>query len=288
MQSMTGYGKGIIERDNIKVTVELRAVNHRYLDLSFKFNKNYVDYIEVIRKTLNVKLKRGHIDVYLDIQNNQENIEINFNEQLLKAYVSAGEKLSKLGIVNDLTSSVLIKMPEVVTIEQDENKNLLNAIIEEATSAAADALTQMRKTEGEMLEQEISKILTESKSFVNNISELAPSVKTTYKERIEALVKGYLEGAEIDESRLLTEVALYADKSNIDEEITRLEGHISHFEEIIKGNGEVGKKIDFLLQECNREINTIGSKCNNMIITKNVLLLKNNIEKIREQIQNVE
>lgn len=287
---MTGYGKGIAEKENVKVTVELKAVNHRFLDLAFKIPKTYNGYSEIMRPIISCGIKRGHIDVFLEVIDNRKGqYEVEVNKDLASAYISAASALSGLGAVDDLSVSTLLKLPEIVAIKQiEKDEDILLACISKATAIAVGELNIMRSAEGAQLGTKIKDMLTECKSHLAGIEKIAPTVATIYAQRLETLVKEYTSNIEVEENRLLTEVALYADKSNIDEEITRLKSHFIHLDKIIEGNKEAGRQLDFLVQECNREINTIGSKSSNMDITKLVLLLKNDIEKIREQAQNVE
>jgi len=287
---MTGYGKGIAEKDGITVTIELRAVNHRFLDLSFKMPKSYVGLQEILRSQLSSTIKRGHIDIFLEIKDNREGaFAIELNKELAKTYIATSKQLHSLGVADDLTASILLRLPDVVKVSQtDANEQELATCVEQACAIAADELNAMRRQEGEKLKGNIKHMLTQAKKLLSKIKSIAPTVPTIYAKKLEELIKQYTESIEVDDARLMTEVAIYADKCSIDEEITRLDSHFAHLDKLLKNGKEAGRQLDFLVQECNREVNTIGSKSNNLEITKNVLLMKNEIEKIREQAQNVE
>lgn len=287
---MTGYGKGIAEKDGIKATIELRAVNHRFLDLSFKIPKAYVSYQDAIRQQISNSIKRGHIDIYLEVKDNREAAcKIELNKSLANAYINASVELEKLGIVNDLSASLLLRMPDIVSITQnnEEDATLATCIVLACREAIAE-LNKMRSQEGEKLKGNICDMLEQTKIHLDKVKAIAPIVPTLYAERLEAVIKQYTENIQIDAGRLMTEVALYADKVSIDEEIERLQSHLQQLDTILNNDKEAGRQLDFLVQECNREVNTIGSKSSNLEITKSALLIKNEIEKIREQAQNVE
>ena len=252
--SMTGYGKGVAEKDLRKITVEIKTVNHRFLDLLFKFPRNFQFAETPARAMISGALKRGHADVYLNYEDNRVSEGVNLNEELAAGYKKLGERFSALGITDDLTASALIKVPEMVrqTELEDDEETLLKLISEAAEEALSNLLT-MRKAEGERLADDIRSKLDGIAEAVNEIKKRAPEVA-----------------------------------ANIDEELTRLTSHIANYREILDEGGAVGKKLDFLTQEANREVNTIGSKCNDLQITRLVLQLKNEIEMVREQIQNLE
>ncbi len=290
MLSMTGYGKGIAEKGDIKVTVELRAVNHRFLDLSFKLPKAYTSYQDIIRRQISSTIRRGHIDIYLDVKDNREATgKIELNKSLACSYIGVATELEKLGVANDLSASLLLRVPDMISIAQTDDKDdMLSACITLACNKAIAGLNKMRLLEGEKLKSNIFNMLELTKTQLDRIIAIAPTVPTLYAERLESTIKQYTENIQIDTARLMTEVALYADKVSIDEEIERLQSHFQQLDTILCDGKEAGRQLDFLVQECNREVNTIGSKSSNLEITKCVLLIKNEIEKIREQAQNVE
>ena len=289
MYSMTGYGKGIAEKSERKITVEIKTVNHRFSDFTFKMPRNFQFAEGALRTLLSAKIKRGHADIYLTYEDNRVNASVALNEGLAIAYTDIAAKLDEIGFSNDLTAHAIIRIPDMVkTSALEEDEELLLELVKEATGQALDNLLAMRKAEGARLVEDVKKKLNDIEEAVETIAKRAPEVSEEYREKLTERVKEALDATEIDEGRIALEVAVFIDRANVDEEITRLRGHIAHYRDIFNEGGAVGKKLDFLTQEANRETNTIGSKCNDMQITKLVLFLKNQIEMIREQIQNLE
>jgi uncharacterized protein (TIGR00255 family) len=291
MYSMTGYGRGEFSDGGLQVIAEIKTVNNRYLDASIKCPKIFLAYEEVIRGVIREKLTRGHADVYISFTDKRDREKsLYLDEAAAKAYVAAAERLKVLfpEIQNDFTISSLMRQADV--LKQEENSGADEQMISALMSAlkiALDNLNEMRKREGQKLADDMLSRVGVIEGLVKKVAERAPLVAQNYKAKLQEKVKNYLEGVNPDEGRLLTEVALFADKSNIDEELTRLNSHIAQFREICKEQ-LVGRKLDFLVQEFNRETNTICSKSNDIAITKYGLDLKNEIEKVREQVQNVE
>lgn len=289
MNSMTGYGKGVAEKDGIKVTAELKSVNHRFLDLSFKLPGMYRFAEGIVRAVISSRFSRGHIDVFLNVEDAREGGGAVLNERLAADYLKIGKRLGEMGYVNDITAAVAVRVPDMVeTALPDENDETLSAAIAEAAEKAAKALASMRFSEGNRLEADIKEKVASMRAVVREIELRAPDVVTEHRLKLEERVREALAGAEVDEARLLNEVAVYADRVAVDEEITRLKSHIENYFEIMAAEGPKGKKLDFLTQEAGREVNTIGSKCNDLYITKRVLTLKNIVETVREQVQNIE
>ncbi len=289
MYSMTGYGKGVAEKDQRKITVEIKTVNHRFSDFTFKMPRNFQFAEGAVRALLNAGIKRGHADVYLTYEDSRVVSTVALNVALAEGYKQIGEELASLGYQNNLSAESLIRIPDMVkTTALEEDEELLLSLVKEATEKALANLLQMRLNEGERLVADIKLKLQDVATAVEEIALRAPEVASEYREKLTARVKEALESSEIDEGRIALEVAVFIDRANVDEEITRLRGHLAHYQDIFREGGAVGKKLDFLTQEANRETNTIGSKCNDMYITKRVLFLKNQIEMIREQIQNLE
>ena len=289
MYSMTGYGKGIAERSERKITVEIKTVNHRFSDFTFKMPRNFQFAEGALRTLLSAKIKRGHADIYLTYEDNRVNASVALNEGLAIAYKDIAAKLEEIGFSNDLTAQAIIRIPDMVkTSALEEDEELLLELVKEAAGQALENLLAMRKAEGARLVEDVKKKLNDIEEAVETIAKRAPEVSEEYREKLTERVKEALDATEIDEGRIALEVAVFIDRANVDEEITRLRGHIAHYRDIFNEGGAVGKKLDFLTQEANRETNTIGSKCNDMQITKLVLFLKNQIEMIREQIQNLE
>lgn len=290
MRSMTGFGKGIAESDARCVTVELRAVNHRFLDISTKLPRLLICCEDAVKKIISKNLSRGHVDVYITYEDKRfGKSKIKVDEVLAAKYLDIANSLAKLGFENDMSVTDVLRLPDVLTIsgEEDDETEIIR-LAAEATEKACEKLCLMRKTEGEMLKKDFKIKLAELEKLTNEIAMRAPEVADTYSVKLKARIEDALNSVEIDETRLLNEVAFFIDKANIDEELTRLKGHIAHFGAIIEENGSIGKKLDFLVQEINREINTTGSKSNDLFITERVLTAKNVTEMIREQVQNVE
>ena len=290
MNSMTGYGKGIAERDGRKVTIEFKSVNHRFLDILFKLPRNFQFVEDALRKLIGERITRGHVEVYLSYEDNRENkTTISINEELAKAYLDARTTLVKMGYDDNLGVAELLKIPDIVKqTATEDDEEIIRTLVVEAGELALDGLIAMRRTEGKKLIEDLKNKLTVIESEVQAIATRAPLVASAYREKLIARVSEALQGSEIDEQRIAQEVTFFIDKSNIDEELTRLRGHIAHYAEIMAVDEPIGKKLDFLTQETNREVNTIGSKSNDAIITKSVLFLKNQVEMVREQVQNLE
>ena len=291
MLSMTGYGRGEYKEGGIELTVEIKTVNNRYLDVAVKSPRIFIAFEEVIRSTVREKLTRGHADVFITLSDKREKQRtLYLDEGTAKAYADAARRVHTLfpDAENDFSVTSILRYPDVIKAEEanSADEECLNALTT-ALNIALDKLNSMRRVEGEKLSADMLKRVKTIEGQVEKIEERAPLVAENYREKLEAKMKKLLDGVEIDEGRILTEVALFSDKSNIDEELTRLHSHISQFREICKET-LVGRKLDFLIQEFNRETNTICSKSNDLTITKLGLELKNEIEKIREQVQNVE
>lgn len=288
--SMTGYGKGIAEENGLKITVELKSVNHRFLDLNIKLPKVFSFGEDIIRKALQANIGRGHIDVYVNYEDNrQDKCSLNIDYDLAKQYIDVAKQLEeKFGVQNNLYVNELLRIPEVVTqVANDEDEQKLAELLNSACMAAIENINEMRLTEGEALIKDLLGKIQGIKDVLPEIQRLSPVTLDEYRQKLLERVQEYLKEVPVDEVKLINEVAFYSDKFCTDEEITRLYTHISHFENIVKEGGAVGKKLDFIVQEMNRESNTIGSKCNNAEITKYVVFLKSEIEKIREQVQNL-
>ena len=291
MLSMTGYGKGEYIEGGLELTVEIKTVNNRYLDVSVKAPRIFAAYEDVVRTTVRKKLTRGHADVFVSVKDKRERATaLSVDFALAKAYISAAQalKAENPDLPDDVTLSSVLRYPDV--LKQEDTPSLdeeLTKALDVALNIALDKLNEMRAVEGQKLKEDMLARVATIENLVTEISARAPQIAQEYREKLTAKVKEYLDGAQIDESRLLTEVAVFTDKSNIDEELTRLRSHIEQFRSIAE-EGIVGRKLDFLVQEFNREANTTCSKSNDVTITRAGLALKNEIEKIREQVQNLE
>jgi len=289
MYSMTGFGKAEY-KNGYELTVEIKTVNNRFLDIIPKYPKSFIAFDDLIRKTVQSKLTRGRVEIFFTFSDMRDiEKELSVDLPLAKAYYSASQKISDfIGKQNDLEVSSIMRMPDVISQFANEiDEQEIAKIIVEVLSTALDNLNYMRKAEGEKLKADLSARMDEIERLVNLVKDRAPLIAESYRKKIEERVKTVLSGVELDQSRLLQEVAIFADKSNIDEELTRLNSHITQFRDILKTEN-AGIKLDFLVQEFNREVNTVCSKSNDIDITNNALLLKCEIEKIREQIQNIE
>lgn len=291
MYSMTGYGRGEYRQGGLEVTAEIKTVNNRYLDMSVKCPRVFNACEEIIRSIVREKLTRGHADIYISVTDKREKAKsLYLDMQTARAYVESAKAIHEAfpELKDDFTVCSLMRQSDVLKVEEASGADdeLIGAM-KSALSAALDKLNAMRETEGKKLADDMLSRVNTIAGIVNKISERAPLVAEDYKKRLEEKMRLYTESVSPDESRLLTEVAVFADKSNIDEELTRLGSHIAQFGEIAKER-LVGRKLDFLVQEFNRESNTVCSKSNDIVITKLGLQLKNEIEKIREQVQNVE
>ncbi len=291
MKSMTGYGKGISSHDGRELTVELKSVNHRFLDISLRLPRTLNCIEDPIRKILNTRLSRGHVDVFINYSNTRADSKtVRVDIPLAEAYVAAARSIpAHLGLEDDLTIVSVLKLPDVTEIvPASEDTDALIALAEEATDLAVDELEKMRSLEGERLSAALSQGLSTMESYRRQIMERAPFVVEDYRRKLTERIEQIVSDTEVDRARLATEIALFADRSCIDEEIVRLGSHFVQFRTSLSLKEPIGRKMDFIIQEMNRECNTIGSKANDADLTNIVLLCKAEIEKLREQIQNVE
>ena len=290
MRSMTGCGTGRIQRNGWEVTVELKTVNHRFLDLSMRLPRN-ISFLEpLMRSILSEDLKRGHVDIYITVRNTESSsVNISLDPDLAAQYWKAGEEMSAgTGAENDLTVSRLMSMEGVITLtEKEMDEETVAALCTEAAEIALKQLVSMRENEGANLKADILNHLEKVSVLREAIQERAPNVVSEYRKKLENRI-GSLLAEQVDPQRLAQEVALMADRCAIDEELIRLNSHVLQMRQYLEAEGETGKKMDFLIQEMNREANTIGSKAQDGEIARRIVDLKSEIEKLREQIQNVE
>lgn len=290
MHSMTGCGSGKVQRNGWEVTVDLKTVNHRFLDIGMRLPRNLAFLEQTIRDSLGRKISRGHADVFLTVKRTDASaVEVECDFDLAARYLDAATQIAyKTGTDNDLTVSRLMKMEGVLTLnEREMDEELVSSICAEATEAAAAQLVQMREREGSHLKEDLKLHLDAADELRGQILNRAPLVVEEYREKLEARLKNLLTDA-VEPQRLAQEVAIMADRCAIDEELARLDSHIRQMRKYLDSDGEIGKKMDFLIQEMNREANTIGSKASDASIAQHVVDLKSEIEKLREQIQNVE
>lgn len=291
MYSMTGFGKGTFALDGRELTVELKSVNNRFLDISMRLPRVLSPLEDTFRHALQDRLSRGHVDVYVNYRNQREDAKsVRVDTQLLGAYLTCARTAAReLSITDDLTLSKALTLPDVTEIvPAEEDQEALQQLGKTAVELAIDALLAMRRGEGSRLKKDLTARMDTMEGYAAAIEKRAPGVAEDYRVRLTERVNEMLGETEVDRSRLATEIALFADKAAIDEEIVRLKSHLLHFRELLEAEEPVGRKMDFLIQEMNRECNTIGSKANDAALTDLVLLCKAEIEKLREQIQNIE
>lgn len=292
IKSMTGFGRGEFTKDDKKVIVEIKSVNHRYLDTNVRLPRKLNFLENYIRNLVKEALSRGKVDVFINYEDHsEERASIEYNETLAKEYYHYFTKISQdFGIENDICVSHLTRYPDVLKLveQEEENDSLLKEILTEAMNLALEKIIAAREKEGELLKKDLIEKLNNVFSGVQTVKAYSPDIVRSYKEKLEARIQDLVELPDLDESRLALEVAVFADKACIDEEVVRLESHITHMKDALDSTKPIGRKLDFLAQEMNRESNTILSKANAIQISNVGLELKTEVEKIREQIQNIE
>ncbi|HKL98744.1 MAG TPA: YicC/YloC family endoribonuclease [Mobilitalea sp.] len=291
LKSMTGFGRNEIALVDRKITVEMKAVNHRYCDISIKMPKKLSFFEAGIRNVLKQYIGRGKIDVFINYEDYTENnVCVKYNSELAREYLTNLDKMSKdFGIENDVRVSALSRYPEVFTLEeQTVDEKELWEMVEEAVKGAASRFVETRIAEGENLKKDIIDKLDGMLSLVDYIETRSPEIVSEYRKKLMAKVTDLLGDTKVEESILVTEVTIFADKICVDEETVRLKSHINNMKLALNESENVGRKLDFIAQEMNREANTILSKANDLEVTNKAIDLKTEIEKIREQIQNIE
>lgn len=290
IKSMTGYGKANISKNLREYQVEVKSVNHRYLDVSVKMPRSLSYLEEEIKKAVSAKVTRGKVDVFITFNNNSlEGREIKINTEIARMYIKELRDLAESeGIVADIPVTEISKLPDVLTIQNNQDDETIKNELLEVTNKAIENLVGMRQVEGEKIAQDLLARIQDIEEKVKKISSLSTGLIDEYVVKLNTRIKELLQNQEIDEARLAQEVVIYADKCSIEEEVTRLNSHIYQFRELLNTNEAVGKKLDFMIQEMNRETNTIGSKANNLEITNEVINMKTQLENIREQVQNIE
>ena len=291
LKSMTGYGRAVLEAEGMELTFELKSVNNRYLDTSVRLPRAFGYLEEKIKKEIANHTTRGKVDAYLTINIIEDRLtKVTVNYPLFESYLAVfNEVKEKYGLRDDTAVSTVMKIPDVVgTKSEEENQEKMIALLQRVMESAFENYDKMRETEGRKLYEDMSDKLDRIEELRLEIARLSPQSVKAYEQRLRTRIEELLENTNYDENRVVTEVAIYADKVAVDEEITRLESHLEQFRGIMKANAPAGRKLDFLTQEINREVNTIGSKCAELEITKLVVEAKSEIEKIREQIQNIE
>ncbi len=291
IKSMTGYGRAEQLFDSYKINVEIKSVNNRYLDVNTKVYKQYSFIEEVVRECVSSALSRGKVDIFVQIETvGEEEIVVSLNDGVVKGYREAMEKISDVANVpDDIAVSSFLRLPDVFVIEkQEKDKDKISKDAKEVIEKAIRDLSDNRQREGERLKNFFDSCIVNIKEILSVIKERSPQTVDEYKQKMKERIEDILSGVEVDESRLLTEVGIFADKVNITEEIIRFESHLKEYAHLLMSDVAIGRKLDFIIQELNREANTMGSKCNDYIISKSVVELKSEIEKLREQVQNIE
>ena len=292
IRSMTGFGHGEVSNDkNQKVTVEMKSVNHRYCDISLKLPKKLAMFEANIRNIMKEYASRGKIDIYVSYEDLSETaVSLHYNQAMAEEYMQVFKKMQEdFNIETKITAEALAKYPEVVTIEEvQQDEEVWWELLEAALRQAAEKFVETRTIEGANLKRDLLGKLDQMAADVAFIEERSPQIIAEYRSKLEEKVKEFLEDSTIEENRIAAEVTLYADKIAVDEEIVRLQSHISSMTDVFESDESIGRKLDFMAQEMNREANTILSKSSDVDLADHAIELKTNVEKVREQIQNIE
>ena len=292
IRSMTGFGHGEVSNDkNQKVTVEMKSVNHRYCDISLKLPKKLAMFEANIRNIMKEYASRGKMDIYVSYEDLSETaVSLHYNQAMAEEYMQVFKKMQEdFNIETKITAEALAKYPEVVTIEEvQQDEEVWWELLEAALRQAAEKFVETRTIEGANLKRDLLGKLDQMAADVAFIEERSPQIIAEYRSKLEEKVKEFLEDSTIEENRIAAEVTLYADKIAVDEEIVRLQSHISSMTDVLESDESIGRKLDFMAQEMNREANTILSKSSDVDLADHAIELKTNVEKVREQIQNIE
>ena len=292
IRSMTGFGHGEVSNDkNQKVTVEMKSVNHRYCDISLKLPKKLAMFEANIRNIMKEYASRGKIDIYVSYEDLSETaVSLHYNQAMAEEYMQVFKKMQEdFNIETKITAEALAKYPEVVTIEEvQQDEEVWWELLEAALRQAAEKFVETRTIEGANLKRDLLGKLDQMAADVTFIEERSPQIIAEYRSKLEEKVKEFLEDSTIEENRIAAEVTLYADKIAVDEEIVRLQSHISSMTDVLESDESIGRKLDFMAQEMNREANTILSKSSDVDLADHSIELNTNVEKVREQIQNIE
>lgn len=291
LKSMTGYGRGEVTLHGRSFVVEVRSVNNRYLDCNIRLPRPYAQAEDRIQQAVKAAISRGKVDLFITVENSDaEAVTVKVNEEMVSGYVTALRTMAeKYGLAGEVSIDLIAKLPDVLKVEKaPEDMDELTGDLLEAVNAALADFTGMREREGEKLCADLSGRLDTLEAYVARVEARSPETVAAYRERLTARIQEVLADRQLDEGRILTEAAIFADKVAVAEETVRLRSHISQFRGMIEGSQPIGRKLDFLIQEMNRETNTIGSKCNDLALSTIVVDMKAEIEKLREQVQNVE
>ena len=291
IKSMTGFGRGKYENDGREYSVEIKSVNNRYTDISIKIPRNISFLEEKVRKTISNYISRGKVDIFINFENNSDKgKKIRINKEIAKQYIEALRNLqSETDIIDNINVIDIAKMPEVLNVKvEDDEEDLLWQEVQECLNNAITGLLMMRENEGAKIKEDLERRIKSVSEKIDKVKEISTTIVEEYIEKLEKRINELLKTSVVDETRLAQEVVIYSDKCSIEEELTRLNSHVTQFLNLLNESNPVGKKLDFLIQEMNREVNTIGSKANNLEITNLVVDVKTEIENIREQVQNIE
>lgn len=291
MKSMTGYGKGEVINGDRVMTIELKSVNNRYLDINTRLPKSLAYCDNLIKKNIQANVKRGSIDVFFNYENRGEGSkEVVIDYALSKEYVETAKKIrTEFMLEYDFNTTALMRSPEVLKIQfSDDDPTIVEKMVTDCTLKAVIELDKMRIVEGRTIHDDLIELTKSIVESLEKVVQRAPKIVAEYRDKIRNRMNDILVNVEVDEVRLLNEVAFFADKCDINEEISRLSSHLNQFLKSMDSKSELGRKLDFISQEINREINTMGSKSNDIELTNLVIFMKNQLEKIKEQIRNVE
>lgn len=291
VKSMTGYGRAKETLNKRDITVEVRSVNNRYLDCAVKMPRAYIFAEDAIKARVQKAISRGKVDVFVTIDTSAADVSVvAVNEPLARGYYEALMQIKNtFAMDGDVSPVALAKFPDVLTVTKaEEDVETVSADICAVLDKALAAYNEMRAVEGVKLAEDIGGRVSTIETVVGKVEERSPQTVAAYRERLENKMREVLQSTTIDESRILTEAAIFADKIAVDEETVRLRSHIAQLRDMLQSEQPIGRKLDFLIQEVNRECNTIGSKCNDLTITQDVVNMKAEVEKIREQVQNIE
>ena len=290
IKSMTGFGRGKYENEGRTYTVEIKSVNHKYSDINVRLPRFLNSVEDKIRKRVAEVISRGKIDIFVSFENySNQGTTIRINKELAKEYIKELKSLAEESDLRfDLNVIDVSKFPEILKLEDEDNDELIGQEVMVALDLALENFVLMRESEGQKLIEDIERRIYLIQEKVNEVTKYSSTLVEEYMARLQTRVNELLAPGVVDEARLMQEIVIFSDKSSIEEELTRLKSHIGQFLELIKQSSPIGKKIDFLIQEINREVNTIGSKANSLDITNKVIEIKTEVENIREQIQNIE
>lgn len=290
LKSMTGYGSAVTENEDYKVSVELKSVNQRFLELNFHMGRQLAPWEDELRKTIKKTAARGKMDIYINfVDKREKSANIRVNKGLVLAYHQALNDMSDmLHVARPDDVAVFANFPDVLQVEEDADLSGMKPLLLAAMEQALASYDAMRSVEGENIRQDFVQRLAKLENLRAKVEKLGPQIVKAYRQRLQEMLSEALQQAEIDENRIIQETALYADKVNYTEEVVRLKSHFQQFAQILETSEPVGRKLDFLIQELNRETNTIGSKANSTEAAQIVVDMKSEIEKLREQVQNIE